>query len=73
MSLVDAVEAIKISSRRYAKRQLTWFRAKDTYRLFLDDENGVMREYSDVLAELISTAKQYLNENTIKEGYYESK
>ena len=29
MSLEDAVELIKQSSRRYAKRQLTWFRRDD--------------------------------------------
>ncbi|MCI1955464.1 MAG: tRNA (adenosine(37)-N6)-dimethylallyltransferase MiaA [Oscillospiraceae bacterium] len=37
-SLEDAVESVKRESRRYAKRQLTWFRRGETVRwLFVDD------------------------------------
>ena len=42
-TLTDAVERIKLASRRYAKRQLTWFRHSDAYRLYIDDEDGNMR------------------------------
>ena len=49
-TLSEAVELIKLSSRRYAKRQLTWFRHnEDAVHLFVDDENGGMQSL-DVLA-----------------------
>jgi tRNA dimethylallyltransferase len=38
MSLEETVELIKQSSRRYAKRQLTWFR-RDERIHYLDSEN----------------------------------
>ena len=41
--LEEAVEQLKQSSRRYAKRQLTWFRReKDALRLYLDREDGTL-------------------------------
>ena len=39
LSLTQAVELIKQSSRRYAKRQLTWFRRREG-ALWLNRENG---------------------------------
>ena len=33
-SLENCVEKIKVNSRRYAKRQLTWFRSKDYVKWF---------------------------------------
>ncbi len=40
-TLDAARELIKLSSRRYAKRQLTWFRHNDgAFRLYLDSEDG---------------------------------
>ncbi len=42
----EAVDRIKQSSRRYAKRQITWFnRRKDALRLFMDDPEGVEAAY----------------------------
>ncbi|MDR0951944.1 MAG: tRNA (adenosine(37)-N6)-dimethylallyltransferase MiaA [Oscillospiraceae bacterium] len=39
MSLNEAKEAVKRESRRYAKRQLTWLRAKsDVFWIFFDEE-----------------------------------
>jgi tRNA dimethylallyltransferase len=39
MSLSEARDAIKRESRRYAKRQLTWLRAKpDVFWIFFEDE-----------------------------------
>ena len=35
-SLDIAVGELKLASRRYAKRQLTWFRRENAYRLYLD-------------------------------------
>ena len=63
--LEDAVELIKLSSRRYAKRQLTWFRHEEgAYRLYLDTEDGVMREFDSVFEELCRAAKE------LTEGFY---
>ncbi|MBO7304990.1 MAG: tRNA (adenosine(37)-N6)-dimethylallyltransferase MiaA [Clostridia bacterium] len=60
-SLLDAVELIKLSSRRYAKRQLTWFRhEEDAYRIYLDREDGTAREPEDVYSELICITKEIL-------------
>lgn len=49
-SLEDTVEQIKLSSRRYAKRQLTWFaRRTDACRVFHDDPGGTDAVYSSAL------------------------
>ena len=64
MSLDAAVDELKLASRRYAKRQLTWFRRENAYRLYLDTEDGVMRERADVCAELFAAARKFINENT---------
>lgn len=37
ISLPDATERIKQGTRRYAKRQLSWFRRMDTYPLYRED------------------------------------
>ena len=42
-TLDDAVEIIKQSSRRYAKRQLTWFR-RDERIIWLDAEADIVNE-----------------------------
>ena len=60
-TLNEAVEELKLSTRRYAKRQLTWFRhEKDAYRLYLDDERGRMRDKADVIKEAAQAAQQIL-------------
>lgn len=43
----QAVEAIKRNSRRYAKRQLTWFRRDPEIRWFAPDEVEAMINYID--------------------------
>ena len=54
-SLSEAVEKIKLSSRRYAKRQLTWFRhEKDAVHLFVDREDGGMKSSGELLAEALA-------------------
>ena len=54
ISLETAVEKLKMETRRYAKRQLTWFRNKKNVNwLYIDDEKSV----SDECAQIIS---QYL-------------
>ena len=61
LSLEEAVDLIKLSSRRYAKRQITWFKhEEDAYRLYLDTEDGEMRSFSDVLSEAKSAAEEFV-------------
>lgn len=51
-SLECALEEIKLASRRYAKRQLTWFRNKtDAKTVYLDNADGSLRDYSSVLSD----------------------
>ena len=58
-TLAEAVEEIKLSSRRYAKRQLTWFRhEKDALKLFVDTEDGKMKSGEDLLAEALELIKE---------------
>ena len=58
----SAKEKIKLSTRQYAKRQLTWFRHEaDAERLYLDNEEGVMKPTEEILAEAISIARELLN------------
>ena len=41
-TLVSCVDELKRASRKYAKRQITWFSGKDyVNKVFVDDENGV--------------------------------
>ena len=55
-TLCEAVEQIKQNSRRYAKRQMTWFGARENYyRLFVDGEGGMR-----VLSELANEAENFL-------------
>ncbi len=61
-SLNEAVDTLKTATRRYAKRQLTWFRhERDAKRLYLDSEDGQMRSYADVLDEARSLACEFLS------------
>lgn len=63
LSLTEAVEHIKLSTRRYAKRQLTWFRHCDAVRIYLDGEDGIMKKKDTVVAEAINAADRLLNCN----------
>ncbi len=75
-SLSEAADAIRQSSRNYAKRQMTWFRRSDGYRLYCDTADGVMRPTEEIFAEayrvveaclLDPTACQTLIEPSIEE------
>ena len=54
-----AVERLKIATRRYAKRQITWFSAKDYVEWIAADENGARRAEEAILADALEivTAK----------------
>ena len=47
ISYDEAVELIKRNSRRYAKRQLTWFRRDGEIRWFRSDETDAIISYID--------------------------
>lgn len=58
-SLEECVELLKLSSRRYAKRQLTWFRHEtEAHRIYLDTDSGKMRNFEDILFEAKDTVKR---------------
>ncbi len=51
-TLECARDEIKLASRRYAKRQLTWFRNKTRAKpIYLDREDGTLRDYNEIFAE----------------------
>ncbi len=61
-TLNEAAELIKLSSRRYAKRQLTWFRHEEgAHRIYVDSEAGGMRSFSEILGEAEAFALRFLN------------
>ena len=60
-TLDEAIAEIKLSSRRYAKRQLTWFRHEtDAMRVYMDGEDGKMRDADDIFGEVMSFAKEFI-------------
>ena len=53
-TLAEAAENLKTATRRYAKRQLTWFTAKP-YVVWVDMErDGALRSLDDVCEEIVS-------------------
>ena len=62
ITLCEAVEKVKLSTRRYAKRQLTWFRHSDAVRIYADGEDGKMRSYDELCREVILAAKGLVSE-----------
>ena len=66
LSLAESVELIKLSSRRYAKRQLTWFRRnEEAKRLYVDREDGVMKSKEELEEELFKIAEEIIEEAQI--------
>ncbi len=53
ISLDEAAEQIRLSSRRYAKRQLTWFRRYTDALWLHPDENGLPLRTADELAQAV--------------------
>ncbi len=59
-SLEEAAAQVQQASRQYAKRQLTWFRRSDGYRLTPDKPDGTIRSADDMLEEILSAAAAWL-------------
>ena len=58
-----AVERLKLATRRYAKRQLTWFRhEKDARVIYADTSDGKMRSGEELTAEALAIADQLRSE-----------
>ena len=45
----ECAELLKIATRKYAKRQMTWFGGKDYVRFIDADSNGKMRDFKDIV------------------------
>ncbi len=45
--LEEAVDRVKLNTRRYAKRQMTWFRKNKTYKWFHPDELEALIAYAE--------------------------
>ena len=66
--LQTAVEELKLATRRYAKRQITWFRHEaDAYRLFADDEGGRPRDSAELISEARAAADRFIQNFNAKE------
>lgn len=52
--LTDAAENLKTATRRYAKRQLTWFSAKPYVKWVEMEKDGSLRSLDDVCKEILS-------------------
>ncbi|MBE6601160.1 MAG: tRNA (adenosine(37)-N6)-dimethylallyltransferase MiaA [Ruminococcaceae bacterium] len=57
-SLDCAVESLKRATRRYAKRQMTWFGAKDYVHWIDMTQNGEVRSFDDVLGEALCLSRR---------------
>ena len=60
-SLEGSVEDLKRATRRYAKRQITWFGAKDYVHWVNADENGKMRAFDDIVRDALAVASTICN------------
>lgn len=52
-TLAEAADMVRQSSRQYAKRQLTWFRGTEGYRIVPDNPDGTMRSVEDMVEEAL--------------------
>lgn len=57
----EAANAVKLATRHYAKRQLTWFLAKDPILLYAD-EAGKMKKPEVLFSEAYEAATRFLKE-----------
>lgn len=57
-TVAEATEQLKLSTRHYVKRQLTWFARMEAHRVYIDREGGVLRPFDDVAAEALATLRE---------------
>ena len=64
LTLEECVEKLKLETRHYAKRQLTWFRKNENINwIFPDDYENPQDMYSDVFSMIEEFLRRYTNEN----------
>lgn len=72
ITLNEAIENLKLASRRYAKRQLTWFRhEKNAGVIYADDEDGKMKTAEKMIYEAILLAEAFMHDYQEKKGAYQ--
>lgn len=64
-TLSEAADAIRQSSRNYAKRQMTWFRRSSGYRLYCDTADSVMRPTEDIFTEAYHVVETFLQNQAL--------
>ncbi|MBR5544020.1 MAG: tRNA (adenosine(37)-N6)-dimethylallyltransferase MiaA [Clostridia bacterium] len=63
-TLEDCVEKLKLETRHYAKRQLTWFRKNENVNwVYPDDYENTGDMYSDVFSMINNFLRRYKNES----------
>jgi tRNA dimethylallyltransferase len=63
-TLDEAIELLKLSTRRYAKRQLTWFRHNQGAKhLYADRENGTMKSADELKNEALVKVNELIKEH----------
>ncbi len=63
-SLEECVEKLKLETRHYAKRQLTWFRKNENVNwIYPDDYENIEDMYSYVFSMINEFLRRYTNEN----------
>jgi tRNA dimethylallyltransferase len=68
-SLDEAVETLKLATRRYAKRQLTWFRHEAGARtVYADDTDGRMKSGEQIISEALLMYRELLDEYELTKG-----
>lgn len=64
LALEDCVEKLKLETRHYAKRQLTWFRKNENLNwVYPDDYENPQDMYSDVFTMINDFLRRYKNED----------
>ncbi len=71
-TLDEAVDSLKLATRRYAKRQLTWFRHEKGARvIYADRPDGSLKGKDDMLAEALALAEELRSDFEQMEGNYD--
>ena len=59
----EAMDAVTLATRHYAKRQITWFSAQEYAHPIQMDRGGEMRPAREVLEEASTVVQKFLNAN----------
>ena len=59
----EAMDAVTLATRHYAKRQITWFSAQKYARPIRMDRDGEMRPVEEVLEEASAVVQNFLDVN----------